>query len=635
VTQDRIDINFKKYKLLAITLITLFIIFLSYVDYFDISNNTIVFDKFQGDNLVTNNIVVLKIDDESINRLGRWPWDRSVYSSIEQLDSASVIAIDVSLLESSDTDYIFEQTLKNMNADVILVNEIQDRQYLPVFDTKTGYANIIGDDDAIVRRAYFDLDNNESLEQTIYSSYMNINFKESNYGETLDNRPIINYANPNSFEQLPFYEFYYNQTNMSFDNKIVYIGATASDLHDMYLAPIAKRSLIPGVFIHANILNNMLRKDFITNIPVAYVIILMIVIAVLFYFMRTLKSTFITSVVLFALNIIVSLLLFSNNIMFEFVDIALLIIFLTLINVAIITTKAKKKKNFISNVFNKYISKDLLNDIMKDPSKLKLGGQKKDIGIMFSDVRNFTSISEKLTPEEVLDFLNTYFVAATKSISKNKGFVDKFIGDAIMALWNAPVDDKDYALNMTLTAIELKDIVKQLVDDYRNTLGVEFGTGIGINIGDAVVGNLGGEEKINYSAIGDSVNLASRLEGLTKKYGVIVLASQSVIDKLSRKKILFRKLDYVKVKGKNKPIYIYEIVERAKNKTLKIMDMIESYEDALELYFKKDFDNAYLEFNRLYDEYNDYPSRLLAERITELKAQKLENWDGSYKWESK
>jgi len=623
MNRDLIDRKFEKYKIISLTLITLFVLFLSYVNYFELSNHSIVFDKFQGDNQVTNNIVVVKIDDESINQIGRWPWDRSVYSSIKALDRASVIALDVSLLETSDDDYIFEQTLKNMSADVVLVNEIQDRQYLPVFDTLTGYANIIGDEDGIVRHTHFNLNNNQSLEQVVYQSYFN-------YDKEFEDKLIINYANPNSFEQISFHELYYNTTNMSFDNKIVYIGATASDLHDMYLAPIAKRSLIPGVFIHANIMNNMFRQDFITPIHPMIIFALIITIGVSFYFLNTLRRVIIGFFSIMILNIILSLVLFNNYIMFQFIDISAITILLTINNIALITTKARQKKQFISNVFNKYISKDLLNDIMKDPSKLKLGGQKKDIGIMFSDVRNFTSISEKLTPEEVLDFLNTYFVAATKSISENKGFVDKFIGDAIMALWNAPVDDDNYAYNMTITAIELNNIVKRLVGEYKKTIGVEFGTGIGINIGDAVVGNLGGEEKINYSAIGDCVNLASRLEGLTKKYGVIVLASESVIKKISRKQILYRKLDYVKVKGKDNPIYIYEIIDYAK-----ASDLVKQYEQALELYFDQKFDTAYKMFTKLYDKYNDYPSKLLAERITDIKTQNLKNWDGSYKWESK
>lgn len=303
----------------------------------------------------------------------------------------------------------------------------------------------------------------------------------------------------------------------------------------------------------------------------------------------------------------------------------------------------KQKKNYISNVFNKYISKDLLDQILENNQELELGGKDKRIGILFSDIRNFTTISEKLNAKQTLNMLNEFFNEATFKLMNKKGFIDKFIGDAIMALWNVPISDSNYVNNLVESSIELKELVLSKQNHMKKKYDIPFDIGIGINVDNVIVGNLGGDGKLNYTAIGDGVNLASRLEGLTKNYGVKIISSENVIadSDFDKSKFLFRKLDIVKVKGKDIAITIYEIIgNKFKNEkdNLKIIEFINLYEKAFDLMLSKDFDSAFVKFDELYDKYNDKASLVMRERIVILKSKtldELKEWDGSFKFTSK
>ena len=227
-----------------------------------------------------------------------------------------------------------------------------------------------------------------------------------------------------------------------------------------------------------------------------------------------------------------------------------------------ITEEREKKK--IRGAFQYYLTASVINEMLKDPSKLKLGGDKKDLTVSFSDIRGFTTISEKLTPEELVHLLNEYLTAMTNVVFQYDGLLDKYMGDAVMAVFGAPLDQPDHALRACRTALgmmeELKKLQKKWAEEGKPVLDI----GIGINSGDMVVGNMGSDMRFDYTVVGDMVNLGSRLEGTNKEYGTNIVISEYTYNDV--KDVFFcRELDSVIVKGKKLPVKIYELLDEGKD----------------------------------------------------------------------
>jgi len=237
----------------------------------------------------------------------------------------------------------------------------------------------------------------------------------------------------------------------------------------------------------------------------------------------------------------------------------------------------KNQNTLITEAFGKYVNKHLLDEMISKKSEIKLGGEKRDITVFFSDIRDFTSVSEKLFPEELANLINSYLTTMAKIILDNNGTIDKFIGDAIMSFWNAPLEKKDHSFLACKSAIEQIKSLKEF-NQKDSDKKPKLRMGCGIHTGEAIVGNFGSHHRFNYTALGDTVNLSSRLEGLTKYYKIPIIISEST-QKLVRTNFDFRKLDMVKVKGKEKPVSIYELCIE------KDTDLVEKFENALDLYF--------------------------------------------------
>jgi adenylate cyclase len=221
--------------------------------------------------------------------------------------------------------------------------------------------------------------------------------------------------------------------------------------------------------------------------------------------------------------------------------------------------KKEKESKFIKEAFKSYLSAELLNEISKHPETLKLGGEKKEVTILFTDIRGFTSISENLDPKDVVTLINSIFTPLSHIITEHKGMVDKYIGDAIMAIYNAPIDVADHPTlackSAVLMQLELKKINKKLKEKGFK----EIEMGIGINTGFVAVGNMGSDIKFNYSALGDGVNLASRLESATKVVKEHILISKSTYDKIDKNYFICKAQGTIKVKGKAKEVEIYSL----------------------------------------------------------------------------
>ena len=222
----------------------------------------------------------------------------------------------------------------------------------------------------------------------------------------------------------------------------------------------------------------------------------------------------------------------------------------------------EKEKKKVKGAFQYYVTASVMEEILKYPDKLKLGGDEKELSVLFSDIRGFTTISEKIPPEALVGLLNEYFTAMTDIVFKYEGYLDKYIGDAIMAVYGAPVEQEDHALKACLTAIEMMEMLRYLQKKWESEGLPRIDIGIGINTGKMIVGNMGSKRRFNYTAVGDNVNLASRLEGLTKDYGVPIVISETVYEKV-KGELQCRELGSVKVKGKEIPTKIYELIGKA------------------------------------------------------------------------
>lgn len=616
----------KKEKFVSFTtFIFLFLIFflLIYFNSFYFLRNSLS-DRLYGGDKTLDNILIVKIDDYSINKIGRWPWDRDVFAEIlNKTSDAKVVGVDVSFFEKSSSDEELKKVLEK-NSNIILASEIIDGALIkPIFNASTGYVNLITDSDGVTRS--FDTSLNQSTEHFGVEI-----FKKINPNKKIESKKyLINFASaPNSFNSISSYDVLNNQDNKLFEDKIILIGATAPDLHDTFFVPTSNGIAMPGAEIHANILQNFYLDNFLQNQGKFSIFLFSVVVSVLcFFFLSRIKIYYILPIlILFLLAYCVSAVyLFSKmHYILDLFFIPLSVLLFTGSGAAVNYLEEKNQRVYLKNAFGRYVSKDLLKEIVEKKQKLKLGGSKREITIFFSDIRGFTSISEKLSPEELVELMNEYLSEMTKVILKNKGTVDKFIGDAIMAFWNAPLEEKEHSFYACASALEQIKELEKVNDSLkkRNLPVIEIGCGI--HTGDAIVGNMGSEDRFDYTAIGDSVNLASRLEGLTKQYGVRIIISESTYKKV-KEKFKFRKLDKVKVKGKNFAIEIYELCVGENSELNNI------YEKALKFYFDKDFKKAKKEFEKCLKIKLDRASVLFIERCKQyIKNPPAEDWDGSF-----
>jgi adenylate cyclase len=345
-------------------------------------------------------------------------------------------------------------------------------------------------------------------------------------------------------------------------DKFVLVGCSAGALHDLRATPLA--TTIPGVEIHATMIDNVLRGDFLhfdRKLEAAMVLSLIIVgglllTAVLAYgspLAGSLAALLSLCFVTFGGYGLFSYQGLIVGLTFPVISLLVLLVVVSLVNYF----QEGREKQFVRKAFSHYVSDDVVGELMRNPEKLRLEGEVKELTVMFSDIRGFTSISEKLPPQELSGFLNEYLTAMTEVILAHGGTVDKFIGDAIMAFWGAPVGNARHAADAAECALKMLSRLAELQASWqaRDMPIVEIG--IGLNTGVMTVGNLGSRDRFDYTVIGDSVNLASRLEGLNKVYGTKILVSEHSKTAVGEG-IFWRFVDRVRVKGKTEPISVYE-----------------------------------------------------------------------------
>jgi len=282
-----------------------------------------------------------------------------------------------------------------------------------------------------------------------------------------------------------------------------------------------------------------------------------------------------------------------------------------------------QERERIRNTFNRYVDPAIVSELLSQPDKLKLGGERKEQSVLFSDIAGFTNFSEKLPAETLVKILNEYLTAMTKEISQHHGILDKFIGDAIMAFWSPQLCDKQHAQMACETALNMQKTLNKLRPIWQQDEGMEIQVRIGIATGDMIVGNIGSEQARSYTCIGDKVNYSSRLEGLNKYYGTQVMIDRQTAESITG--FVIRELDTVRVKGREEGEAIYELVSKRNQIDKILIKTLDGYQKGLNHYRNAEFKQAEKFFTALN---NDKPSQIMMKRCQELQKQAPKNWDG-------
>jgi adenylate cyclase len=417
-----------------------------------------------------------------------------------------------------------------------------------------------------------------------------------------------------------------------FKDAYVIVGYSAPGLYDLKPTPLSAVS--PGAEVHAAALDNTLHGDFITPLPKWALASLVFALALAVSFgVAVSKNTLVSIVPFFAVALFASLLAIVAFRWAVWVNGFTLFTGVTLSFVSSGVWKYTvegRQKRFIQKAMSLYVSPKLVSQIIADPSILRLGGAKREITIFFSDLVGFTSLSEKTEAQALVKILNEYTTFMEEVITSLDGTVDKYIGDAVMAFWGAPVDQPDHAYLACSAALESLRRLGEFRDDLLRRGLPAIDMRIGVNTGMAVVGNMGSERRFNYTALGDPVNEASRLEGINKAYGTRIIVAEPTWACVSDR-FFGRMVDFMKVKGKEIPSRIYEVMARSGMETQAQKTVKAEYEKAFDAYQSRRWDEAIAMAEELVAEYSDGPSKTLIKRARGYKANPPPpDWDGSF-----
>lgn len=576
-------------------------------------------------------VVIVGIDDRSLEKIGRWPWERKrVASIVDTLKNmgAKVIVMDIILSEPSKGDDILAKSIKRAgNVILPIVFDFKDEKkkleddmlfgsafpmvrkmdYLKIFPPISahsvllplkkfsrgaetlGYINMFPDKDGVLRwevtaieyngeiypsidlqavRLFLDL----PMEAMILNATEGIELGKKFIPTDFWGRTLIYYYGPErTFPYISVLDVIEKKVDPSLiKDKIVLIGATAVGIYDLRVTPTSPA--MPGIEKHASVIASFLKSHFVSQVANIINVLIVLISGILFAFLIVRVRAIYGAILAFAF---ISIIFFIGYLLFFvkglWIDLSysgnnLLIIYFVVTAYRYATEERYAKK--IRGMFSSYVTEKVVNELIKHPNLAKLGGERREITVLFSDVRGFTTFSEKHTPEEVVAMLNEYLGEMTRIIFLWDGTLDKFVGDEIVAFWGAPVPQEDHAELALKCALHMMRRLKELEEKWVSEGKEPLRAGFGINTGDMIVGNIGAEgKKMDYTVIGDNVNLGARVEGLTRKYDTDIIITESTLNKT--KDIIMkgtfghvsaRGLDMVLVKGKAEPVNIYEIV---------------------------------------------------------------------------
>jgi adenylate cyclase len=578
-------------------------------------------------------IVLVTIDNDSIQELGVWPFPRSLHAELIETiaaDEPKVIGYDVTFSEVSSLgeDQRLAEALR-LAGPVVLASEavleirpefaplsVSTLEPLAVFqvgEVKFGPTTLIPDADGVIRQAPLVY---STTGKDTEKSFAQLLAEVATPELTLGEQPILHVpyvGGPGTFTGVSMAEVLKGDLpEKFFADKIVLVGATAADLHDEYLTPMGGGQATAGVLDGGQI---------------RLVLIILAVISLCLCLSLRLRISAVALASLAVAYLLGAVALSGVDILLPVLYPLALISMLFGIDVLYRYRDEHTRRRFIQTAFGRYVSPAVVAKLASGEAPLALGGTKQELTILFSDIRGFTTLSEQLPPEELVTFLNEYLSGMTDLVLHHEGTVDKYIGDAVMAFWGAPLPQNDHAVRGVLSALAMQSRLAELNQAWRAAGKPTIEIGVGLNTGRVIVGNMGSERRFDYTIIGDDVNLASRLESLTKYYGVGVLISEATKNQLGDK-FLLRPLDRVAVKGKKDAVKIFEVVSLTTQATEEQLAWVARFESALKAYYRRDWAGA----EKMFREFGaDKTSQVFIERCQKYASDEpTPDWDGTF-----
>ena len=621
--------------------------------------NIDVLNVFMPSIQTSDDIVIVAIDETSFSAFEtQWPWPRELHGMlIERLveEGARDIIFDVVFAEPSepDSDNYFADAISNakkviLASDLTAVDDgfmtgvIETRPYVDFEEAgaRVGLAGVDQDNDRVIR--YF-----PSFEGTLSSV-------AAQHNQVPEERSkIISYIGPDhSFKYVSYYQFFIDDgiEPGSIRDKYVLIGLDVKATPDVQQSQVDafptphtrfNARLSPGVEVHANMLQNLINESWISNPPTEQKLLFLGLMALVgFLATQTFNPLYSAGILLFtgigAFG--ASILTWQNGYFLSaFAAFPSYMICFVASGAHAYLTEGKQKRQ-IKGAFAQYLAPDMVDALIADPEKLTLGGEKRTMTIMFCDVRGFTAISEALKeqPEVLAEVINTLLTELTNDILECGGTIDKYMGDCIMAFWNAPVENPKHAELAVEAAQKMMKTIYKVNDKIsaQGTLSFDLRIGIGVATGECVVGNMGSKQRFDYTVLGDVVNLASRLEGQTKGYGITTVLCKNTAEVVANLNNKVLEIDKIRVKGKTEPETIFGLLEdNAKKEELEVVS------DYLKRFRSGDFESAKDSLKPLLT-HNDGPLKgfasLMLDRVEQLsKLPTNKNWDGVYTAETK
>ncbi|WP_459860480.1 CHASE2 domain-containing protein [Desulfuromonas carbonis] len=636
------------------------------------------------------NLVIVTVDERSINQLGRWPWNRKVLAKLMLgLGQARLVGLDMIFADVADADqdtalaaaieeagnvvagFFFRSQATTWTSEADLdhlaewgfrdirsaggVTGLKDSNFvetnLPEINAGAlagGFFNAEPDPDGLYRRypiaylhqgfalpslavqmARYDLDREPvlSIDSGGLLSFVLGDVKLSgsslrlNYG-SLAAAPLVSAVDIIDGTLPP--EF--------FRDKLVLVGVTEVGIFDLRPTPVA--AVTPGVWLHATALSNLLEGRLLRTAPFLDLTLLALTLLLAWAAGRQRRiGARVATYLLLVLGVLAAanaLLIGADLWTREFYILFPFFLFATALETeSFVQTELRAGQ--LKRAFTSYVSPEVVREILEDPDKLDLGGVEREVSILFSDIRGFTSLSEKVTAPQLVQMLNQIHDPMTQVVLQQRGMLDKYIGDAMMALFNTPLHVEDHPDRAVASALGIVACLKEINAGFERLDLPQIDVGVGVNTGGCIVGNMGSKVRFEYTAIGDAVNLASRLEGLCKVYRVRIVISEFTRDRLAAP-FLVRLLDRVRVKGKHLPVAIYEVMaDEGNNRSRK-----EEFESALELYFKADFARAAQRFGALVAATGDPPAAVFLDRCQAfVQTPPPADWDGVFDLQNK
>ena len=665
--------------------------------------------RLEFDPDVREDIIIAAIDDESVQKIGLWPWPR--WTSAELIKvlgdaGARMVVFDVFFISKTnlpENDVFLRESIKN--ADNVFLNypftkevvflegtdkegaEDSIKNYVnkfsfspdqihskeasmeiyenltPVLGTFAevakglGHANVEPDQDGVLRNVLLITEYQERFYPSL-AFLAALDFYDTpveevriDLGDSIklrngveipinnEGEMVVDYIGMGKFRYIPFVQIIEGGIPPEFfKDKIVYVGSTSTGAFDLRVTPLGAT---PGVEYWATVLNNLLNRNFVVPVPDYLDLILLLALGVIlgfvFPFARIIISalTFIGAIAVIAA---VSFVLFLNGTWLNFTNpfMGVLLSFVSITLYRVMTEQREKRQ--VHGMFATFVSPDLVEELVKNPDMMKLGGEKRNLTVFFSDVAGFTSISEMLDAHDLVLLLNEYLTAMVNIILEHRGTVDKYEGDAIMAFWGAPVIFEEHATETCHAALEMQEKMIELREKWKAEGKPHLAVRMGINTGEMVAGNMGSQERFDYTVMGDSVNLAARLEPANKVYGTYIMISEYTYEHV-KGQFICRELDALQVKGKTEPVKVYELIATMEKGVSEDMEkVLEYYNQGLDLYKNRKWDDAIAKFKSALsvNGSEDSPSEAYVERCEEYKeSPPPDNWQGEYIMTSK